>query len=104
MKVIIAGSRHMPFSSYHLIAQAAERFESSIGPITEVVCGLAKGADIFGRKWAVLEKKVPVKDFPADWATYGKAAGPIRNGEMAEYGDALIAFLWDGSRGTGNMI
>jgi hypothetical protein len=31
-------------------------------------------------------------------------AGPIRNGEMAKYADALIVF-WDGkSRGTKNMI
>ena len=41
---------------------------------------------------------------PADWDKHGKAAGPIRNAEMAEVADALIAF-WDGqSRGTANMI
>jgi hypothetical protein len=104
MKVIIAGSRHMPFSDYPLIARAAARFEETIGPITEVVCGLARGADTFGKKWAMLEKGIPVKDFPADWDTHGKKAGPIRNGEMAEYADALIAFLYPNSRGTANMI
>lgn len=32
------------------------------------------------------------------------ASGPIRNGEMAKYADALIA-MWDGtSTGTKNMI
>ena len=42
--------------------------------------------------------------FPADWEHHGKAAGPIRNAEMAEVADALIAF-WDGqSRGTKSMI
>jgi hypothetical protein len=42
--------------------------------------------------------------FPADWKTHGKAAGPIRNRQMAKNAEALIA-LWDGnSRGTKNMI
>ena len=41
---------------------------------------------------------------PADWHRHGRAAGPIRNAEMAAEADALIAF-WDGqSRGTANMI
>lgn len=105
MKVIIAGSRHMPFSHYPLIAQAAARFEAMTGQkITEVVCGLARGADTFGRKWAMCEANLPVSDFPADWETYGKGAGPIRNGQMADYADGLIAFQWDGSRGTANMV
>jgi hypothetical protein len=42
--------------------------------------------------------------FPADWDTFGKGAGFIRNTKMAEYSDALIA-IWDGtSRGTAHMI
>ena len=42
--------------------------------------------------------------FPADWDKYGKRAGYLRNVQMAEYADALLAF-WDGeSRGTKNMI
>lgn len=105
MKVIIAGSRHMPFSSYHLIPEAVARFEAMTGEkITEEVCGMAKGADTFGMKWAMCEAKIPVKKFPADWETYGTRAGPIRNGQMADYADGLIAFIWEGSRGTANMI
>ena len=69
----------------------------------EVVCGLAKGADIWGRNWA-LSNGIPIKDFPADWEKYGKAAGVIRNKQMADYADAAIVFIWDGSRGSQNMI
>jgi hypothetical protein len=95
----------MSFSDYSLIASAVNIFERLHSTnITEVVCGLAKGADIFGKKWAICDAKIPVKDFPADWSTHGKAAGPIRNGEMADYADGLIIFIWDGSRGSANML
>ena len=69
----------------------------------EVVCGGADGADYEGKVWAEAHN-FPVRMFPADWDQHGKAAGPIRNAEMAQYADTLVAF-WDGeSRGTRNMI
>ena len=71
--------------------------------ITEVVSGCAKGADTFGEEWAD-DQRLPVKKFPAEWDKYGRAAGPIRNKQMAEYSDQLIAFLYPNSRGTANMI
>ena len=42
-------------------------------------------------------------EFKAEWTIHGKAAGPIRNRKMAEYGDALL-LIWDGtSKGSSNM-
>lgn len=73
-------------------------------PITEVVCGMAKGADTLGKKWAICDAQLPVANFPADWDKHGLAAGPIRNGEMADYADGLIVFIWDGSRCSANML
>lgn len=99
MKVIIAGSRHMPFSMYPLIQQAVDKSGFNI---TEVVCGMARGADMFGAKWAY-ENKIPVKKFPANWDEHGKAAGYIRNAEMAQYADAAIIFIWGGSSGSVDM-
>ena len=47
---------------------------------------------------------IPVKLFPANWSKYGKSAGPIRNGAMANYADGLIV-IWDKkSSGTLNML
>lgn len=100
MKVIIAGSRHMPLESYPLIGRVVK---SSGLAISEVVCGMAKGADLMGWKWAE-EHGIPVKRFPAQWSKYGRSAGPIRNKQMADYADALIIFIYDGSRGSVDML
>ncbi len=98
MRTIIAGSRHINDEAVVLAAAEAAPWE-----ITEVVCGGAAGVDSIGAKLA-RERNVPVKMFPADWGKHGRAAGPIRNREMADYAQALVA-VWDGlSRGTKNMI
>lgn len=98
MKTIIAGLRDC--YDYRALLTLVGRADF---PITEVVSGRANGVDKIGEKWA-RENSVPVKEFPADWAMFGKLAGPIRNRQMADYAEALLA-IWDGkSKGTGNMI
>lgn len=100
MRTIIAGSRTI--EQYDLVKTAIESCNWHL-EITEVVSGCAEGADLFGEQWAK-RKMIPIKRFPADWRKHGKRAGPIRNEEMANYADALIA-VWDGvSRGTQDMI
>lgn len=99
MKVIIAGSR-----TFHDFP-ALMGFMSVLSQewdIKEVVSGGAKGADALGEEFAFV-KNIPVKIFPADWSK-GKQAGVLRNIEMGNYADGLIAF-WDGtSPGTKHMI
>lgn len=98
MKVIIAGSR-----SGFVARNVFEAIEESKFVITEIVSGTARGVDRDGEYYGKCNN-IPIKRFPADWDQYGKAAGYIRNKQMAEYADALIA-VWDGeSRGTKNMI
>lgn len=98
MKTIIAGSRSIADPETVAAAVEASGFE-----IAEVVSGCCRGVDKLGEKWAE-DRGLPVKRFLANWGKHGKSAGPIRNREMAEYADALIA-IWDGkSRGTANMI
>lgn len=100
MKVVIAGSRN--FTNYALMCDVMSRLPSEL-EITEVVSGCARGADKLGERWAA-EHNIPVKCFPADWETYGKKAGPIRNQQMADYADVLVAFPLKGSIGTKDMI
>lgn len=98
MKTIIAGSRGI---NDRIIIEHA--LADSGYDITEVVCGMAQGVDLIGKEIAE-DFHIPIKEFPADWDKYGRGAGMIRNKQMAEYADALIA-IWDGkSHGTKNMI
>lgn len=98
MKVIVAGCRNC--NEYDVVVEA---IEDSGFEIEELVSGGADGVDALGERWA-REHDVSVKVFTADWGILGRAAGPMRNGEMAKYADALVA-VWDRkSPGTKNMI
>lgn len=101
-RIIIAGSRD--FSDYKLLCESLDELIAGFGEnAIEFVSGTCRGADRLGERYAK-EKGFPVKRFPANWGTYGKRAGVLRNAQMADYADTLIAF-WDGmSRGTKNMI
>lgn len=102
-KVIIAGGRH--FSNYELLKERCDYYLQNKlreGRVV-IISGHATGADALGERYAQ-ERGLACEQYPADWEAYGRAAGPIRNEEMAELANALIAF-WDGvSRGTKNMI
>ena len=98
MKTIIAGSRSIRSYGYLLNAISSSGFK-----ITKVISGGAKGADKLGELYAN-RKSIPLEIVEADWELYGKRAGMIRNSQMAERADALIA-IWDGtSSGTKHMI
>lgn len=97
MKVVIAGGRDYKKNSvdYHAVMSALE----SVGA-TEIVSGGATGADQFGEDLAK-HHGLKVTRFSADWKTYGKLAGPLRNKQMAEYCDYVI--LLPGGIGTASM-
>lgn len=100
MRLIIAGSRSIGDDTFPVIDAIITVARL---PVSEVVSGGARGADELGERWAA-EHGVALRRFPADWKRYGRAAGHLRNWEMREYGEALLA-LWDGSSaGTRGMI
>jgi hypothetical protein len=105
-RFIVAGGRD--FNNYEeLVHNVVGRISMQTAPASvEIVTGGATGADQLAKELANLWG-FQHKEFLADWGKYGKAAGPIRNEEMAKYiqgAGHLIAF-WNGqSRGTADMI
>lgn len=97
MKTIIAGSRRC--TDYKELLKAIQKAWVP----TSVVSGTARGADRLGEKWAK-KNNVTIHRFPAHWEDFGRGAGYIRNNEMSDNAEGLIA-LWDGkSKGTKHMI
>lgn len=106
MKLIIAGKRDLYVSNRFITECYDLHFpqeEYEYYP-DEIISGKADGIDTCGENWAKsFVSPIKIKEFPADWDKHGKAAGPIRNKEMAEYGDVLL-LIWDGkSKGSKNM-
>lgn len=99
-RVIIAGGRD--FDDFRFLCKKCmAKLQNKQDVI--IVSGTANGADKLGEKFANF-MGYEIKQFPANWDEFGKRAGYLRNKEMAEYADALIAF-WDGkSKGTKHMI
>lgn len=101
-KLIVAGGRD--FTDAKMLDKAildlAE--EEYADKAISIVSGMAQGADMLGYMFAV-KNNVVVYTMPADWEQHGKRAGMLRNKEMGEFADALLAF-YSGSKGTKHMI
>jgi hypothetical protein len=98
VRVLVCGSRH--FNDYELLQRTLDEIRISV-----LIHGAARGADRMAGQYAT-SRGIPVEEFPADWNTYGKAAGPIRNSQMLKEGKPVlvVAFRHSASRGTQNMI
>lgn len=96
-RIAIVGSRDYPD-----MGQVRD-FVLSLSPDTVVVSGGARGVDTVAER-AANEIGLETVIFHADWDTYGKSAGYIRNKELVRYADEVVAF-WDGqSKGTRHTV
>jgi hypothetical protein len=108
LRIIIAGGRE--FNDYeYLVDKVSDFILMELPPEywksenLEIVSGCANGADKLGERYA-RERGIQIKRFPADWKGEGKKAGILRNHDMGDYADVLLAF-WNGtSTGTKDMI
>ena len=71
-----------------------------------IIHGGASGADNLAGE-AAKELGFEVEVYPADWKTYGKSAGPIRNRQMINQRPDLVWAFHDNlrdSKGTKDMV
>jgi hypothetical protein len=80
------------------------------GEDLRVLHGAAPGADTLVHE-ACVELDIRVKPFPANWTTYGRPAGVIRNAAMADYlemcrakGHTVGVLAFPGGKGTADMV
>ena len=70
---------------------------------TEIISGGAKGIDSCARSFA-MKHKIKYTEFLPEYEKYGKAAPLIRNRQIVQFCDEVLAF-WDGkSKGTKSVI
>lgn len=101
MRVLVTGDRN--YTNVQVIASALDGLDLDE---TVLITGMARGADYIA--W-VLGKyyEMMVEEYPADWDTHGRAAGPIRNQQMLDSGvDLCLVFHDDlaNSKGTADMV
>lgn len=98
MKLAIVGSRN--FTDYKRFSQIIDKVKTQV---TLIVSGGARGADTLAERYAK-EKAIPYLIFPADWDKHGKKAGMLRNQDIVDNADGMVAFLAPESRGTKDSI
>ena len=100
MRLLVCGDRN--WSDYgSIVARIRE-----LAP-ERVIEGEARGADRLART-AAYALGIGVAAFPAQWNTYGRSAGMIRNQQMLDEGkpDMVLAFHDNilSSKGTADMV
>ena len=94
MKVAVIGSRNL----------AVKNLEKYLPEgTTEIVSGCARGIDSCAKNYANTNG-IPLKEFLPNYDEFGRSAPLLRNLEIIDYADIVLAF-WDGkSRGTKFVI
>ena len=102
-RIVIGGCRD--YNDYEAFKCFVDKCIEKMGEGCDitVISGHCSGVDMMGERYA-REKNFGLEIFPADWKRYGRAAGPVRNKQMVEACDSVIAF-WDyNSKGTKSLI
>lgn len=90
-RVIIAMPRE--FKDYALLQRTMDRLLANVHDGIVIVCGKDACIGDLGVRYAQ-ERRYLLQDFPSDSERYGPAADYVRNLEMADVADAVVAF-WD---------
>lgn len=101
MRVLICGGRN--YSDWHTFHEFMWNLAKDRGPFTAVIHGGARGADAMAGMWVKGYDPKIEERYDADWATYGRIAGPIRNKKMLVEGRPDLVVAFPGGKGTNDM-
>lgn len=107
MRILVCGGRD--FADRLAVIRELDRLTIDDGDMlprrgTVIIHGACPtGADCWADEWAVVNW-CQIDEFPADWATHGRAAGPIRNQRMIDEGKPDLVLAFPGGRGTADMV
>ncbi len=96
MRVLVCGGRD--YGNRDFVFYTLNRIKPTL-----VIQGGATGADYLAKLWCEVNN-ITCQEFKADWKTFGKAAGPIRNAKMLSEGKPDLVVAFPGGRGTADMI
>lgn len=96
MNVGVIGSR--TFTDYGLLERTLKRIN-----ITKIISGYADGADKLADQYAK-KFNIPIRNYLPDWSKYGLNAGFIRNTDIVNDSDLIVAFHDGISSGTADSI
>ena len=100
MNIVIVGSRS--FSNYSFMKKCILNI-IDVNIIDYIISGGAKGADSLAEVFAK-DYNIRTMIFKPNWKKYGRAAGVIRNTDIINNADIVIAFPIGDSKGTYNSI
>ena len=96
IKIAVIGSRS--FSDYHFMCSILDHYD-----IKKIISGGARGADRLGKMYAN-NNGIEMQEFLAEWDRLGKKAGIVRNRDIVDACDEVIAFWNSCSNGTKHAI
>jgi len=100
MRVLVTGGRD--FDNESLLEAALDKLHE-VYKFDVLIHGNAKGADFLADFWAK-SNDINVISCPADWETYGYAAGTVRNKKMLVEHKPELVIAFSGGKGTANMV
>lgn len=102
MRVLVTGGRTFRDRDWLWAGLDLIHSHPQMGPITEIIEGGAPGADVRAGEWAH-RREIRCTIVYAQWEKHGRAAGVMRNIEMARMAPDLV-LACPGGTGTANMI
>jgi hypothetical protein len=118
MRVLVCGGREYGFtvistkrypvyrvkpSDVFRLFHTLDTIHVGYGPILSLAEGCAAGADFISGIWAA-SRGIELFEYPADWDTYGGAAGPKRNQYQLDAFKPNMLVAFSGGRGTQDMV